>query len=278
MGSVVNCGFVGKKVPDTFFVPALLCVEHGGEGFFWCILYALTNREYLYMHTHKPRPFIDLFVSVFIPSVILMKLSGEQALGPTNALLLALAFPLGWGAFEFVQYKKFNFIAALGLFSVLLTGGIGLLQIDPQWLAIKEAAIPGIIGIAVLVSARTRYPLVRVLLYNPNIFDVELIHQHLIERGNVRRFERCLVSATYYLSGTFVFSSVMNFILAKAIVVSPTGSPAFNEELGRLTLVSYPMIAIPSMIMTIIIFYYLWRAIRDLAGLAFEDIFISKIK
>ncbi len=35
----------------------------------------------------------------------------------------------------------------LGLISVLLTGGIGLLELDPQWLAIKEAAIPGIIGI-----------------------------------------------------------------------------------------------------------------------------------
>lgn len=90
--------------------------------------------------THKPRPMIDLLVSILIPSIILMKLSGPQELGASGALIIALAFPLGWGMFELLKYRKFNFIALLGLISVLLTGGIGLLQLDPQWLAVKEAA------------------------------------------------------------------------------------------------------------------------------------------
>ena len=93
---------------------------------------------------HKPRPLIDLLVSIIIPSIILMKLSGEAQLGAANALILALALPVGWGVFELVQYRKFNFIAALGVVSVLLTGGIGLLQLDNKWLAIKEAAVPGV--------------------------------------------------------------------------------------------------------------------------------------
>lgn len=85
---------------------------------------------------------------------------------------MALAFPLGWGLFEGLRYRKFNFIALLGLISVLLTGGIGLLRLDPQWLAVKEAAIPGLIGLAVLVSTRTRYPLIRSLLYSPTVMNV----------------------------------------------------------------------------------------------------------
>ena len=84
---------------------------------------------------HKPRPLIDLLVSLIIPSVILMKLSGESDLGVTGALITALAFPISWGLFELIKYRKFNFIALLGLISVLLTGGIGLLQLDTQWLA-----------------------------------------------------------------------------------------------------------------------------------------------
>ena len=64
----------------------------------------------------------------------------------------------------------------------------------------------------------------------------------------------------------------MNFVLAKWIVTSPSGTQAFNEELGRMTLVSYPMIAIPSMIMMIAIFYYLWRSIRRLTGYTLEDV------
>ena len=46
---------------------------------------------------HKPRPMIDLLVSIVIPSVILMKFSGDDALGASGALVMALAFPLAWG-------------------------------------------------------------------------------------------------------------------------------------------------------------------------------------
>ena len=221
---------------------------------------------------HKPRPFIDLLVSIIIPSVILMKFSGDSDLGASGALVVALAFPLGWGLFELVKYRKFNFIALLGLVSVLLTGGIGLLQLETRWLAIKEAAIPGIIGLLVLGSTRTRYPLIRTLLYNPKVMNVDKIHQALEDRGHTEIFETRLLNANYLLSGTFFFSSVMNYILAKWIVTSPSGSAAFNEELGRLTLLSYPMIAIPSMIMMMAIFYYLWKTIHGLTGLSLENI------
>ena len=222
--------------------------------------------------SHKPRPMIDLLVSILIPSIILMKFSGPEDLGARGALIIALAFPLGWGMFELLKYRKFNFIALLGLISVLLTGGIGLLQLDAKWLAIKEAAIPGIIGIAILVSAYTPYPLIRTLLYNPRVLKIEKIESKLKELGNQQHFDRRLQNATYLLSSTFLFSSVMNYILAKWIVTSPAGSAAFNEELGQMTLLSYPVIAIPSTIMMIAILYYLWRTIRVLTGFKLEDI------
>ena len=221
---------------------------------------------------HKPRPLIDMMFSIVIPSVILMKFSGAEDLGASTALLLALSFPLIWGLFEFVKYKKFNWIALLGLISVLLTGGIGLLQLDTQWLAVKEAAIPAIIGIAVLISTQTRYPLIKTLLYNPKIMQVEKIRLKLEEHDNAEAFEARLLKATYWLGSTFFFSAVMNYVLAKWIVTSPTGSAEFNEQLGQMTLLSYPMIAIPSMAMMLAIFYYLWRTIHGLTGLALEEI------
>ncbi len=221
---------------------------------------------------HKPRPFVDLLVSIIIPSFILMKLSGDDALGANTALLVALAFPLGWGSFELVKYKKFNFIALLGLVSILLTGSIGLLKLDTGWLAIKEAAIPALIGIVVIISTQTRYPLIKMLLYNPKIMDVDKIKQKLDELGNTEVFESRLLTTTYLLGGTFFFSAAMNYILAKWIVTSPSGSAAFNEELGQMTLFSYPMIAIPSMLMMMAVFYYLWRIISSMTGLTFAEI------
>ncbi|MDL0432941.1 VC0807 family protein [Marinobacter sp. TBZ242] len=222
--------------------------------------------------THKPRPWVDLLVSIIIPSVILMKLSGDDYLGSVMALVIGLAFPMGWGLFELVRYRKYNFIAVLGIISVGLTGGIGLMELDAGWLAIKEAAVPAVIGIAVLISTRTRYPLVRTLLYNPTVLDVEKIQAALKENNSEAEFEARLLKASYFFSLTFLFSSIMNFVLAKWIVTSPSGTQAFNEELGRMTLVSYPMIAIPSMIMMIAIFYYLWRSIRRLTGYTLEEV------
>ncbi len=221
--------------------------------------------------TAKPSPLIELAVTLIVPSLILMKLSGPEDLGAVNALLLALAFPLAWGARDLLMRRKLNLFAALGLVSILLTGGIGLLQLDTQWLAIKEAAIPGLIGLAVAVSAHTRTPLVRVLLFSPTLMNVERIQHSLGQRGNGDVFETRLKAATWMLGGSFFFSAAMNYFLATWIVVSPAGTPAFNEELGRLTLLSYPMIALPSMLIMMAVLYYLTRSIRELAGLKLAE-------
>jgi hypothetical protein len=210
--------------------------------------------------TEKPRPLVDLLLSIVIPSIVLMKFSGEYDLGATGALVVALAFPITVGLYQLVRYRITNYIALLGLVSVLLTGGIGLLQLDTQWLAVKEAAIPALLGCAVLVSARLRYPLLRKMLYNPTILDTEKISRILDKRGYQEIFDARLLGATYALSGT---------------VTSPTGSAAFNEELGQLTLISYPMIAIPSMVMMMAIFYFLWRSIKNMTGLTLEEVMVS---
>lgn len=226
------------------------------------------------MRQAKPNnPLIDLLVTIVIPSVILMKFSGEADLGAVRALLLALAFPLAWGARDMIRRRKVNLFAVLGLVSILLTSGIGLLELDRQWLAVKEAAIPGLIGLVVIVSARTRYPLIRTLFYNPALIDVARVRQNLATRGTARAFEARLQAANWQLGGTLSFSAGMNYWLATWIVNSPAGSPAFNEELGRLTLISYPMIAIPSMLMMMAVFYGLARALRDLAGLKLMEVF-----
>lgn len=233
--------------------------------------------ENFYM-THKPRPLIDLLVSIVIPSVVLMKFSDETDLGAVGALIVALAFPIIWGLYELIRFRVTNYIALLGLVSVMLTGGIGLFQLDTQWLAIKEAAIPGIIGIVVLATAQMRKPLIKTILYNPVLLDTDKIDQILQDKGCDHAFDRSLLNATYMLSGTFFFSSVMNYVLAKWIVASPSGSSAFNEELGQLTLISYPMIAIPSMLMMLAIFYFLWRTIHKLTGLSFESVLAPSLR
>jgi hypothetical protein len=216
-------------------------------------------------------PLLEIAVTLLIPSLILMQFSKPEHLGVAGALVVALAFPIAWGMRQLAQARTFSLFAGLGIVSLLLTGGIGLLELDTRWLAIKEAAVPGVLGLIVAGSALTRRPLVRVLLFTPLLLDTGKIDSALAERGHLPVFEARLRTATWMLAGSFAFSSVMNYLLATWIVTSPTGSAAFNEELGRLTLLSYPMIALPSMLIMMLALYYLARSIHSLAGLKLAE-------
>jgi intracellular septation protein A len=219
----------------------------------------------------KPNPLVEIGVTILVPAVILMKLSGDKGLGTLGALLLALSFPLFWGLWDGWRRRKLNWLSVLGVVSTLLTGGIGLLALDAQWLAIKEAAVPGLIGVVILGSTWTRSPLIRMLVFNATLFDVDRVHKALEERQNVPVFEQRLRAGTMFLAATFFFSAVANYLLARYVVHSPAGTPAFNEELGRLTLWSYPVIAIPSMLMMMGLMFWLARGAKALTGLELAD-------
>ncbi len=224
---------------------------------------------------NKPNPLLEIGITILVPALVLMQLSGEERLGPVRALLLALAFPVGWGVWEGIKRRKLNWLAVLGVVSTLLTGGIGLLKLDPQWLAVKEAAVPGFIGLVVLGSLWTKKPLIRVLVFNPSLFDVERVHAALEVRKNIVPFELRLRTGTLLLAGTFFFSAVANYVLARWVVVSPAGTEAFNQELGRLTLLSYPVIALPSMAMMIALMFWLARGAKTLTGLELGEMLRS---
>ena len=215
----------------------------------------------------KPSPLLEIGVTVLIPALVLMQLSSDARLGTLNALLLALAFPLAWGVWDGWKRRKLNWLSVLGVVSTLLTGGIGLLKLDAQWLAVKEAAVPALIGIVILGSVWTKSPLIRMLVFNATLFDVDKVHAALAARNNEAAFETQLRSGTVLLAGTFFFSAVANYVLARWIVHSPAGTEAFNQELARLTLLSYPVIAIPSMVMMMALMFWLARGAKALTGL-----------
>lgn len=218
-------------------------------------------------------PLLNLVINIVIPSVILLKFSGEEYLGPVKGLIVALAFPVGYGAYEFIKVKKWNIFSILGFVSILLTGVLGLLAADAQWIAIKEAAVPFIIGLAVLISMKTSYPLVRKLLFNEQILNVDKINENLYQKGNIKRFEQKLNRSSYLLAGSFFFSAFLNYGLAEYLLVSQPGTASFNEELGQMTALSFPVIALPSTIIMLLILWYLIKNIKTLSGLEFKELF-----
>jgi intracellular septation protein A len=219
----------------------------------------------------KNNTLIELLFNIVIPSVILMKLSGPEYLGTVAGLIVALVFPVTYAIHDFIKTRSLNFISLLGFLSTLLTGGIALFELSVDWLAIKEAAIPAIIGIIVLLSGLFGKPLLAKLLLNPYIFKLDLIYDTLAQNSNSEQFKRKINNANLILATTFVFSSTMNYLLAKWIVTSPAGTTEFNEQLGEMTLLSYPVIAIPSLLMMFGILFYVINVITKLTGLKFDQ-------
>lgn len=215
----------------------------------------------------------NLAFNIIIPTLILTKLSSEDYLGPIYSIVVALSFPIGYGIRDYLQTRKANFFSALGVFSVVMTGGMSLLQLDPQYIAIKEAAIPAIFGIATLLSIRSRYPLVRTFLYNDQILHIDKVKVALQNHNAEDSFEQKLAHTSFMVAGSFFLSSVLNYILAKVILVSAPGSVAFTEELGKMTALSFPVIALPSTIVLMGALYYLLHHIKKLTDLELEDIF-----
>jgi intracellular septation protein A len=216
--------------------------------------------------------FIDLVACVLIPTLILKKLSGDDMLGPNLALIAALILPLSVGIWGFVKDRKISFVPALGFISILLTGSIGILQLPKEYIAYKEALIPGILAIATVLSTYTKYPLIRTFLYNDAFMDTEKVSQRLRELDKQNEFDSMMVKATWMLASSFILSSVLNYVLAKWIVVSESGTDAFNSELGTMNLYSYPVIVVPCMVITMFALFYVMKNIKQLTNYSLEDL------
>lgn len=217
----------------------------------------------------------NMIFNIVIPAVILSRFSGEDALGPVWGVVVALAFPLLFGLWELVKLGKVNFYSILGIISVLLTGGISLLQLDPSYIAIKEAMIPAIIGIVVLVSQYTPFPLVKKLLINPDLLDTDKLYQALAAQANRELFEQRVARAGYIVASAFFVSAVLNYVLAKAIVISQPGTTAYAEELGRMTWLSYPVIVLPVMVMLMGAIIYMFAQIGKLTNQPLEEFILE---
>ncbi len=215
---------------------------------------------------------VNILVNIIIPTVILSKFSDDDSLGVELAIIVALSFPIAYGLKDFFTSGKFNLFSAIGIVSIMLTGGMALLKLPPEYIAIKEAGIPGLFALVTLVSLKTRYPLVKTFLYNDKIMQVEKVNAALVRYGTEEDFEKALTNASYLLALSFIVSSALNYILAVVLLVSKPGTAAFNAELAKMQALSFPVIAVPATIVMMFALFYLFKQIKKLTQLELEDI------
>jgi len=237
----------------------------------------------------EENPLTNIFVNVLLPIIALSQLSKSSDkvwhLGPEYGMTVAVAFPLIYGIWFFFKTKKFNFYSILGIISVLLTGFItihvwnddGSVKDNAALLfAIKEAAVPLILGVVMLYSHRTNKPLIEVFLLNPDIFDIPKIEKTAEEKGNLQEYSSFRLKLTWMFAGSFLLSSFMNFFLAMFLLNGAKDKESYNLAVGKVMGYGYLVIGIPLMAIMIGCLLYLMKRIGSLTDLTKEEFMIPR--
>jgi len=227
----------------------------------------------------KENILFNIGFNIVIPSVILTRFSSEEFLGPLPGVITAISFPLFYGLYDLVTSKKWNFFSIIGLINTSLTGSFSIMQLNAFWFAVKEASVPAIFGIATVASLKSKYPLIKKILLNPAIINIALIEEKVaaLKDGDFK-FNKLLINGTFLIALSFVTSSILNFTLAIYMLKSEPGTVLFNEELGKMTAMSFIVITVPSITILMLSLWYLVSGIKQLTGLNLAQIIHEKHK
>lgn len=237
------------------------------------------------MASKKPQQeniFVSLGFNLILPVLILQK--GSKFLGgfdgsATIALAIALSFPLMYGLVDYFRRKNKNLLSIIGFFNTLLTGAFALATLEGHWFAIKEAAVPLLLGLGVLASVKLKKPFMSFLVLKSGVLNAELLEQKIREHGNEELFEKQINKSTYFLSISFFISSALNYFLGLYIFqpLDGTLSPemqkdALNNQIAQMNWMGMLVISLPLMVFLGFILWDFFKQIKNLSGLNLEDL------
>ena len=244
-------------------------------------------------------PLANILINVLVPVMILSFFSKDPQLqeklgkavrfwhlGPVNAIIIALALPIGYGVWYFVKTRKPNFFSGLGLLSVVLTGGLtlylwnkdGSVKPDAGLLfGIKEALIPLVLGVAIIFSQRSATPLIRVFLYNDTIFDIPRIEERVAELAVQSGYTKLLTAATRLFAASFFVSAGMNVALARWFFRgfdsrAVDALEVYNSIIAKITGWGFAVIGVPILVFLFFTLMRLLAGLRRLTGLSDQEL------
>lgn len=241
------------------------------------------------MSTPAPKPeenpLANILINVILPVLALTQLSKDGGsfwhLGPERAMAVALTLPLGYGIWHFVNTRKFNMFSAIGLFSVLLTGGLTIYlwnddgTVKPnaaQLFGLKEASIPLVLGICIFASHWSKTPLLRAFLYSDSIFDIRKIEKKVAAHDKQIAYDKLLFRCTILFASSFLISVVLNYFVALHFLNGVTDKEAYNEGVGKITGWGFAIIGVPFLIFMMVMFFSLINGLKKLTGLETDDL------
>lgn len=222
---------------------------------------------------NPPNPLIEIVLTIILPSTVMEMLSKPDRLGPFWALVVGLMFPVGFGVWCLVKKKGWNVFSLLGFVTILLTGGLGLLNLEAFWFAVKESAMPVILGLAFPLSHQFGKPLINALIMQPHILNVTALKSALGTAEKERSFQKALFKASCGMGLGMAGSAVANFFLAMYLLGGrQPGTEEFVKGIGKLNWMGMAVIGIPMLAVMMFVFFWLLREIQRITGLERDDL------
>lgn len=241
----------------------------------------------------EENPLVNIIVNVLLPTIVLSKLSKEgdafYQVGPTLAMAIALALPLGYGAWHWLKHKKLNIFSCVGLGAILLTGIITIYLWKSESakphvaliFGLKEAIQPLILGSLFLITRHASSPLFRTFIYNDAIFDVKRIEKSVAEKSNISEYEGLIWKCTLLFFGSFCISAVLNlglsyYFLGDLLPTTSDWREVYNDKVAKITFWGFIVIAGPMMIIGGYILYMMVNGLEKLTGLDKETLLVPR--
>jgi len=226
-------------------------------------------------------PLVNILLNIALPVWVLnMGSKSSHEWAAEGALLLALAFPIGYGLWDWRIHHRKNLISLLGLANVLLTGGFALFELTPFWFVVKEGSFPLILGLGVLFSQWLGdRPFFETLIRDSGSIDLAQVDQIVMARNQTRDLKSLFRLCNHFFATSFFISATLNFILASRIFSQIPGDLSsiekkqlLNEQISQMTWQGWVVIALPLTVFMMFIFWFFFRRLYQMTGLDLEHL------
>ena len=184
-----------------------------------------------------------------------------------------MLFPVGFGVWCWRKKLGWNVFSTIGLVTILLSGGLGLLNLNAFWFSVKDVAMSVAIGAAFPLSHYWGRPLINAMFLQPHLMQMARLEAALEVGERRREFNREMFKGSWMIGLGMVGSAVVNFYLDMYLLRGKEpGSVAFVKGISTINWVSTIVLGVPLMVVMLAVFVWLLRRMQQITGLRKDEL------
>ena len=206
---------------------------------------------------------LDILIGAAAPVLILKY--GTAPLGTLPAYLIAAFVPVVWVLLDlFVITRHFNFISSYAGFGAIMRGALAFWYVSGALFAFKDSASYLLAVIVFGGSAFMARPVTRSIAMQgllPETSEDERGLERLLVEPTV---VRALKQAALIIGATNLAAGLVNYAINLKMVLSPFGTPLFNDQVANVNAITRVVLVLPDMLALFWAFSLMYKAMYKL--------------